>query len=42
MLALEDEGTVIETSEATTQIHSVTSQNTSVFNMYTVARDSRK
>ena len=31
MLVLEDEGTVFETSEATTQIHSVRSQNTSIF-----------
>jgi hypothetical protein len=34
MLALEDEGTVIETSEATTQIHSVRSQNTSIFHTH--------
>jgi len=40
MLALEDEGTPIETSEATTQIHSVTSQNTSIFHTYISARGS--
>jgi len=34
MLALEDDGTMIETSEATTQIYIVTFQNTSIFHMY--------
>ena len=34
MLVLEDEGTMIETSEATTQIHGVTSLNTSTFHTY--------